>query len=190
MSKTNAYSYIRWSSEKQGSGDSLQRQLNYAKEVANSNNLQLVEIMDKGLSAFKSANLHKGELGAFIAAVEAGQIPSDSWLIVESLDRVSRAAITEVSELFLRLLRLGIAVYTAMDKKKFTKESVNHNPMELMFSLLIFTRANEEPETKSKRTKGNALRVIQRHQAGDLAANGFPYAIETVGSYPFFVDTS
>ena len=66
MEKRKLYSYIRWSSDKQAKGSSLQRQLETARRVAHENDLELVEIIDAGLSAFKSKHLEHGNLGAFI----------------------------------------------------------------------------------------------------------------------------
>lgn len=66
MGKFNLYSYIRWSSDKQAEGASLQRQLETARRVAHENDLELVEIIDEGVSAFKSRHLEKGNLVAFV----------------------------------------------------------------------------------------------------------------------------
>ncbi|MGM8754234.1 recombinase family protein [Enterobacter chuandaensis] len=93
MEKRKLYSYIRWSSDKQAKGSSLQRQLETARRVAHENGLELIEIIDAGLSAFKSKHLEKGSLGAFIEAVKEGEVANDSWLTVESLDRISRNTI-------------------------------------------------------------------------------------------------
>ncbi len=53
MEKRKLYSYIRWSSDKQAKGSSLQRQLETARRVAHENDLELLEIIDAGLSAFR-----------------------------------------------------------------------------------------------------------------------------------------
>lgn len=46
---------------------------------------------DLGKSAFKGANSAHGHLSRFLASVKPGQIAPGSYLIVESLDRLSRA---------------------------------------------------------------------------------------------------
>ena len=104
----NLYSYIRWSSEKQGQGTSHARQVSQARQFALEHGLNFIEVLDSGVSAYRGANASQGALGAFIAAVEGGAIPSDSWLYVENLDRLSRQAITNSQELFLKLLGLGL----------------------------------------------------------------------------------
>lgn len=185
-----AFSYIRWSSKKQAIGDSLERQLDYARKVASEHHLELVEIVDKGVSAFKGKNASDGELGRFIDAVEAKQIPNNCWLVVENLDRISRSDVLQANELFTKLLRLGVTIVTGMDSKVYSYDSVIANPMDLMYSIMLFMRANEESKTKSSRTVKNALGMIRKHQDGVRSDDGYPFAIEVVGSHPFFVDTS
>ncbi|MGK8542885.1 recombinase family protein [Enterobacter cloacae] len=89
-SKQKLYSYVRWSSEKQSSGTSFERQTSRAKSFALEHDLEYVEIKDAGISAFKGQNTTQGKLGVFITQVEKGVIPKDSWLYVENLDRLTR----------------------------------------------------------------------------------------------------
>ncbi|MCT4701162.1 recombinase family protein [Enterobacteriaceae bacterium H20N1] len=190
MEKRKLYSYIRWSSDKQAKGSSLQRQLETARRVAHENSLELVEIIDAGLSAFKSKHLEHGNLGAFIAAVKAGQIANDSWLTVESLDRISRDEILKAQRLFMELLELGITIYTGMDNRIYTKTSVTDNPMELMLSIMTFSRANQESMVKSQRQKSAAQLKIDKFKAGGRADNGYPFAIRSSGASVFWSDVS
>ena len=68
------YSYVRWSSDKQTKGTTLERQMASEKLFANDNGLDLVEIIEPGVSAFKGKNAKNGKLGDFINAVEAGAV--------------------------------------------------------------------------------------------------------------------
>lgn len=190
MEKRKLYSYIRWSSDKQAKGSSLQRQLETARRVAHENDLELVEIIDAGLSAFRSKHLEKGSLGAFIEAVKVGQIASDSWLTVESLDRISRDAILKAQGLFMELLELGITIYTGMDNRIYTKSSVTDNPMELMLSIMTFSRANQESMVKSQRQKSATQLKINKFNASVRADNGYPHAIRNSGANVFWSDVS
>lgn len=190
MEKRKLYSYIRWSSDKQAKGSSLQRQLETARRVAHENDLELVEIIDAGLSAFKSKHLEHGNLGAFIEAVKAGEIANDSWLTVESLDRISRDEILKAQRLFMELLELGITIYTGMDNRIYTKASVTDNPMELMLSIMTFSRANQESMVKSQRQKSAAQLKIDKFKVGERDANGYPFAIRSSGANVFWSDVS
>jgi DNA invertase Pin-like site-specific DNA recombinase len=181
---TQMYSYIRWSSDRQELGTTLQRQMAGAKEFAIQQGLELVEVIEAGVSAFKGKNATDGKLGDFIAAVEAKAIPSDSWLYVENLDRLTRQDVTTAQELFLKLLRLGLTIVTGMDKRIYTSESVNQNPTDLMLSILLFSRANEESKTKQARTIGNIEALIERQRKGE------PVNIKSAGKHPFWVDDS
>lgn len=185
-----AYSYTRWSSSKQSTGSSLDRQLAYARNIAQEHGLELVEILDAGVSAYRGKNAVNGALGGFLKAVEDGTVSTDSWLIVENLDRLSRQAILESQSLFSGLLAAGITVVTGMDNKIYSKETVTENPMELMYSIMLFSRAHEESRTKSKRTNTSALRKIKAHQDGVRSSDGYAIAIQEVGAHPFFVDCS
>ncbi|MCK7415578.1 hypothetical protein L8P13_12675 [Enterobacter cloacae] len=54
-----------------------------AKQYAHDNGLEYVEIKDAAVSAFKGKNSTQDQLGEFIASVEKGFIPKDSWRYVE-----------------------------------------------------------------------------------------------------------
>ncbi|ELZ9203459.1 recombinase family protein [Raoultella ornithinolytica] len=178
------YSYIRWSTDKQTGNTSLERQTEKAKQYAAIHGLEYVQLLDAGVSAFRAKNSTSGKLAGFISAVESGVIPSDSWLYVENLDRLSRADATTANELFLRLLRLGLTLVTGMDGKTFTRDSVNQNPTDLMLSILLFMRANEESLTKQKRAFETTLKLIERYRSG------LPVNIKSAGSSPWWIDAS
>ncbi len=153
---TTAYSYIRFSTPDQMKGDSLRRQLESSRSIAASNGWHLDEsLRDLGVSAFKGANRTAGALGKFLKLVESGTVKSGSVLIVESLDRLSRDEVLKAFKLFTGILESGITVHTTADGKTYTEKSVNGNPMDLMMSILIMSRANEESKMKSLRSLSN-----------------------------------
>lgn len=147
-----AYSYLRFSSEIQKKGDSLRRQTELATNWCKANNVDLDETcyQDLGISAYKGANLADGKLGLFLDSVASGQIPRDSYLLVESLDRVSRQEILTALGTLTKILGEGITLVTLTDNKVYTKESLNNLP-DLMYSIMVMSRANEESLQKSKR---------------------------------------
>ena len=177
------YSYIRWSSDKQTAGSSHDRQSSTAQQIAEQYDLEIVELLDAGVSAFRGSNRKlNSALGGFISAVKAGAIASDSWLLVENLDRLTREDVITANRMFLELLDLGLTIITGMDQKIFTKDSVNKNPTDLMLSILLFMRANEESKTKQSRTKGAVLSLVERHKSG------LPVNIKAAGSHPWWID--
>jgi hypothetical protein len=75
-----------------------------------------------------------------------------------------------------------------MDKKIYSRKSITENPMELMYSTLLFSRAHEESATKSKRTYGNALSIIEKYNNGERSVDGYAIAIKSVGTNIWWYD--
>jgi DNA invertase Pin-like site-specific DNA recombinase len=149
--KTRAYSYGRMSTPEQLKGHSRQRQLELSAKFAGQHNLELVsseQLEDLGVSAFKGANVKDGALGRFLAAVDAGTIQKGSYLLVESLDRISREEILEAQTLFLRIIRAGIRLATLQDGRIYSSDSTTQLP-DLIHSLLSMSLAHEESEKKA-----------------------------------------
>jgi len=149
-----AYSYLRFSTADQIHGDSLRRQTTLAKNWCQKNGIPLVEnYRDLGVSAFRSKNADKGALKAFLSRVESGAIEPGSYLIVESLDRLSRTDITYALQMFLGIINAGIVVVTLADERVYDKKRINDgNFTDLIISLTILSRANEESRIKSMRS--------------------------------------
>ncbi|HDD9498974.1 TPA: recombinase family protein [Escherichia coli] len=185
--KTKLYSYIRFSSMKQADGSSYERQKRTAAEIAAKYDLELVtSYQDFGVSAFKGANSRTGALSRFLDEI-GRSIPVGSWLVVENLDRISRQSIIEAQELFLSIIRRGITIVTGMDGKVYSKESVNANPIDLLLSVMLFARANEESQTKRNRTNSSALIKIKAHQENPQNP---AVAIEEIGKNMWWTDTT
>ncbi|UXS98938.1 recombinase family protein [Agrobacterium tumefaciens] len=167
--RPTAYSYIRMSSKRQIKGDSLRRQLELSKKSAEDHNLRLDEssmVADKGVSAWTGANLTEGEFGQFLAAAKAGHIKPGSYLLVESLDRLSRQQVRTALLPFMELINADITIVTLADNQVYSKATVDANFTQLIISLTIMARAHEESETKSKR-----LRAVAKNRR-ENAANG------------------
>lgn len=181
MSRARAYSYTRFSSLAQAGGDSVRRQSAAARAWCEANGADLVEdFADLGVSAFKSKNATDGALAAFMRLAEGGKIPRGSILLVESLDRISRAEITTAVSLVLRIIDAGVKVVTLADGAIYDGASVNAEPTKLIVSITILMRAHEESLTKSKRVR--AAWGAKRSRLGEkpLTARG-PNWLELVG---------
>ena len=148
-----AYSYIRFSTPKQAQGDSYRRQLQQAMDYCAEHNLQLDDktIDDFGTSAFRGANMSEGALGRFVDAVKHGEIEQGSYLLVESVDRLSRQAVEEALEQFLAIVRARIVIVTLSDKQVFRRGQVDFT--KLIVSIVYMARANDESEMKSRRSR-------------------------------------
>lgn len=156
MSRPKAYSYIRMSTAEQAKGDSARRQDKATSDYAKENNLELVDILiDKGVSAFTGSNAEFGELGRFIALAERGEIEKGSYLIVESLDRISRDNIFKALGVLQSIINLDINIVTLSDKKVYSKTSGTDSQGDLIFAIFTLIRAHEESQMKSLRLKAS-----------------------------------
>jgi len=163
-----AYSYLRFSSPQQAQGDSVRRQMEASRAWAKAHGFELDESLwmsDCGVSAFRGQNIEDGALGLFFREIKAGNVPSGSLLLVESLDRLSRQTLSKALKIFLEVLAAGIKIVTLQDGQIYSQESINSNMGSIMTSLVIMARANEESETKSRRIK--AVWGIKRERANE-----------------------
>lgn len=136
-------------------GDSHRRQVDLSIDYANRHGLELddhLKFQDLGVSAFRGKNKNAA-LGTFLEAVQSGQVAQGSYLLVESLDRLSRESVHDAFTQFSSILQSGINIVTLTDNKLYTKDSINENFGDLLISLSIMFRAHEESLTKSKRLK-------------------------------------
>ncbi|WP_447740147.1 recombinase family protein [Variovorax boronicumulans] len=112
--RPKAYSYLRFSTPEQMKGDSKRRQTDLATLYALRHGLDLdsSSFQDLGVSAFKGDNAATGALRQFRNAVEEGLIPRGSFLLVESLDRLTRDHIVAAQSLFMAIIAAGVSVVT------------------------------------------------------------------------------
>jgi DNA invertase Pin-like site-specific DNA recombinase len=89
--------------------------------------------------------------------VEDGRIERGSYLIVESLDRISREAVMDAATRLFDLIRAGIIVVTLSDGQEYSEDRLRTDWTPLMFSLIVMARAHEESRIKSDRV-GEAWR--------------------------------
>ncbi|WP_045004657.1 recombinase family protein [Bradyrhizobium sp. LTSP857] len=150
--KPHAYSYLRMSTDLQLKGDSKRRQLEASRRFASENGLELAEgaeLEDIGVSAFKGANVRDGSLGRFLKAIESGLVKPGSYLLVESLDRLTRQELNKAQALFLSIIQAGINVVTLADNRMY--RAGTNDLGDLIYSLVVMARAHEESQLKSQR---------------------------------------
>lgn len=152
--KPKAYSYIRWSSERQTSGDSLKRQLELSEAYATEHGLELDNrLKDEGVSAYHGLNHTKGDLSIFLDQIRTGEVAPGSYLLVESLDRVSRENVIDAQTLFLQIINAGITVVTLLPHRTcvYSRETILRNPTDLILTIVEMIRAHEESAHKADR---------------------------------------
>lgn len=148
-----AYSYVRFSTPEQSKGDSLRRQQELSERYAAEHGLTLditLTFHDLGVSAYKGSNVERGRLGDFLQACDTGLVAPGSYLLVESLDRLSRAQVMDAFDLFRSILKKQITIVTLTDNRVYSSAS---EMTDLIISLTVMSRAHEESLTKSKRQR-------------------------------------
>lgn len=152
-----AYSYLRFSTPEQMRGDSFRRQSSMAEAYALQHGLELdttLTLHDLGVSAFRGKNLTaESQLGFFLRAIEDGIVPQGSYLLVESLDRISRQTARKALRALESVVDAGAVLVTLNDGRKYDKDNLDDDPVALLLSILTFMRAHEESAMKASRLK-------------------------------------
>jgi DNA invertase Pin-like site-specific DNA recombinase len=153
--KPKAYSYTRFSTPEQAKGDSTARQTLAAQRWAEQHGVELdaeLTFRDEGVSAFDGDNVERGALGAFLQAVQCEDVPRGSWLLVESLDRLSRQKPLRAATFMSTIIALGVTVVDLFDgAREYNTHALDSDSTLLLTMIIRFIRANEESALKSAR---------------------------------------
>lgn len=172
-SKPLAIAYVRWSSTVQGGDDkdSYDRQTSPLEFFTSSTGVPVVEtIIDPGQSAFTGENSKKGKLKGILDRIESGEIRKGDFLVVESIDRITRMRVLDgVALIQDGILKKGVKLYTTTDNKIYSYEDPEKDFENLLMISLIAKRANEESEIKSKRRRS------AWNKAKTKATDGVPF---------------
>ena len=182
---TYCYSYHRISTKNQLKGGGIKRQLEESAAFCEQQGWMMdtaFKLTDIGKSAYHGKHLDdQAALGGFLNAVDQGQVKRPAVLLVESLDRLSRANIMDALELFIRIMNAGITICTYHDRMIYNKESIQSNFGPLLISITIMCRAHEESEIKSKRIKKSWSQMDDRVREGGVGRERI---------YPEWIDVS
>lgn len=174
------YSYTRFSTPEQAAGDSRRRQTDGALRWMERKNreraadglppLALDErlcLADLGVSAYRGANTDEDKgLGGFLRACRDGLIQPGSYLIVESLDRVSRMTPRRVSRILDDIVDAGVVIATLSDGQEYDAERLDSDPTALLIALMVSWRAHEESKVKGQRLAAAWAEKRQRVRDG------------------------
>lgn len=181
-----AISYLRFSSAIQSQGDSSRRQ-NAKRDAWLERNPDVVlekELNDFGLSAFKAHHVSKGDLGDFLAFIETPTFASrmkrdEVFLLVESLDRLSREQIMTALHQLERIVEAGVKVVTLADGQTYDKDSMN-DLGGLIVAIVTMSRAHNESAEKSRRIKSAYVKKREDAKAGKIYSRSCPAWLEIV----------
>ncbi|MEX0735735.1 MAG: recombinase family protein [Steroidobacteraceae bacterium] len=171
LTKSRAYSYVRFSTPEQLKGDSLRRQTALATDYALKHGLILdteLRLRDLGVSAFRSRNVATGALGVFLKAVDDGIVEPGSFLLVEALDRLSRENAYDAMLTLQNIINRDVTVVTLMGAPQiYSRFVLQTEPYKIFTVIGEFIRGNSESQMKSDRLK--AAWSNKRKHAAEVA---------------------
>src|SRR5947208_3498002 len=150
-----AYSYLRFSSPAQATGDSIRRQTQAREQWLAAHpeaHLDASLVMtDAGRSAYRRKDWDTYALARFVEHIKSGRVEPGSYLLVENLDRLSREDAGEATELFLSIVNRGvIVVQLSPVVMEFARPVNTHS---LMFAIMELSRGHSESVIKSERCR-------------------------------------
>ncbi len=143
-------------------------------------------LVDDGVSAFRGKHSATGELGRFVAEVEAGRYPDGVILLTEKLDRLSREPAKRVFSWILRVTELGVIVATVDGDRRYGSENLD---MAAIIEVVVKAQlANEESEKKATRLAAAWASKRRRLASGErmLLTRRAPAWLEVTGTPPAF----
>lgn len=177
MSKIIPYGYLRVSSLEQvrtGGGldtqdEEVRQYITQKSDVFDID--RMVMMSDEGLSAYTGRNIKEGELGRFLANVEAGLVPAGSALVCYSVDRLSRQNPWVGTQLISTLIGAGIEIHSVAENQILRSD----DPVGAIMSTIYLMRANNESVIKSERAKsGYAKRLNESIKSKKVLTRQMP----------------
>lgn len=192
MSKIIPYGYLRVSSlEQVRTGGGLDTQDEEVRRYITQNSEtfdidRMVMMSDAGRSAYSGANISEGELGRFLADVNAGLVPTGSALICYSVDRLSRQNPWVGTQLISTLIGKGIEIHSVAERQILRSD----DPVGVIMSSIYLMRANNESVIKSERAKsGYAKRLNESIKSKKILTRQMPrWLCERDGTYTIAPD--
>jgi DNA invertase Pin-like site-specific DNA recombinase len=180
------YSYSRWSTPEQAKGDSFRRQAEAAQRWAERHGYILddtLRITDEGISAFRGSNALDGGLSRFLEACRKNLIEPGSFLLVESLDRISRMPPRKAQRLIDDIVDNEVTIVTLNDDQHYTSTRLDNDPTALLIAMMVSWRAHEESKTKGRRVAAawdEKRRRVRANPSERLTRRGPSWLIPTV----------
>lgn len=170
MKLHKAIAYIRFSSDEQADGNSIERQEGNIRRYAERMGFTIVEVLiDDGYSASKGDHISKGKFGVFLANLSKYR---DHVLIVEEMDRLSRLGIRETRALLDRILSAGVEIHISQTGRVIgSQEDIT---TEILNTLESFAAAEYSRKLKDRVGKGWA----KKKRSGKVVTSKVPFWLE------------
>lgn len=154
--------YCRISSHGQEDGHGMPRQEEEGRRIASSYGHSNPEVIkDNGFSAYSGENLTAGEFGRFLSRLEHLEAPG--VLIVESLDRISRAEPIQAVMTFTTIVNQGWTIHCWIGGRIFNRERLSSNPF--LFFEVVMEHQRSNSESKLKHVRNSLVWSSKRDRA-------------------------
>ncbi|MGG8023180.1 hypothetical protein BW261_17065 [Klebsiella aerogenes] len=161
-----AFSYVRFSSKHQATGTSLERQVNASKLFCSQNGLTLSNqsYHDLGISGFK--NVRRPELEQMLEAIQIGDIPSGSYILIEAIDRLSRKGISHTQDILKKILQYDVKIaFVGEDAKTLQGHILNKDSLNDLSSVILVALAADLAHKESLRKSKSIVlnNLLEQH---------------------------
>lgn len=162
--------YARWSSQEQIDGTTLERQIRNCTNFAVERNLGNCQIVtDEGVSAYSGANIRTGNLSKLVKDfIYARRDPKNTIILVEELDRLTRADAMTAFAWINQVLNMGVTIMVQTSGKTLDAQLLRDDISALMG--LVMENFNSNFESKKKARRIAAYWDIARKK-GDVNPN-------------------
>jgi DNA invertase Pin-like site-specific DNA recombinase len=189
MTRAIGYSYVRFSSKKQGRGSSLHRQTQDTSAGESPESWcarhhvtfdTSLTFRDLGASAYRGAK--QGELLAFLDMVKTGRVRRGSYLLVERVDRITRKGLDEGSDLLKQILRAGVSIVTLANGRVYGPEAVKGLMKGWLELEMHLEAAHEYSAALSGRVRAAWEVMRKKARNGTLVSAKMPPWLRAVGT--------
>lgn len=186
---TDAYLYLRYSTQRQERGSSRERQEADCREFIARKGWNLVDpiVADLGRSAWKGDHLKKGNLGKFAERILNGDV-APGVIVVENLDRLSRQKPRVTQRWMEDICDRGWKIASVKGDKVYDADSLQDNIMDILDVLYQGKAANDYVETLSTRSKRSYESRLKVARVDNTAIHTVgPAWLKAVGERPDIV---
>ncbi|MBD2840060.1 recombinase family protein [Pseudomonas sp. JM0905a] len=182
--KKIAHSYVRFSSDKQQHGSSLERQDTRVADWLRAHpdyELSSFQFRDLGRSGFHAEHLEEGGgMAKLLAAIKAGHIQAGEVVLLEHIDRAGRLPMWDMEEQIIRpILRAGVKLHTLHDGVTYD-ESAQFNGQALLLSVQL-QQAHQYSKNLQRMVKAAYVKRIKAARDGKATVRNTPIWLTTSG---------
>lgn len=171
-----AYSYRRFSSKKQETGDSIRRQEDLARKFCEDNQLTYVEksFQDLGVSGWK--NTKRDGLDTLLEAIDTGVIHVGDYVLIEHPDRLSRRGFDALYTIIQKIVSKGILLHFLSENLTLDEDYAN-KLVDLLRICVAADQSRKDSDLKSERIQAAKTAKRLRAVDGEKQSRRLPFWI-------------